>query len=127
MRLLVVLLFLLTPLRGVTAAALCYVADHGSAAACEPGMTGMVHEAGGTTAPGGPSGVTHLDLGSMAADHAGLPGCGAIGLCGAVSPGIAATLAALPPDRDRDSGPAAMSPPLGPGTRPAPPIHPPRA
>ena len=127
MRFLAVLLFLLTPLRSVAAAALCYAAEHGSAVACAPGMTEMVHEGASTTEPRGPSTPAHLDLDGLAADLDGLIACGAIGLCGAASPGIAVALAAFPLDRETAAGPAAISPHLGPGIRPAPPIHPPRA
>jgi len=127
MRFLVVLLFLLTPLRGVAAAVLCYAAEHGSAVGCEPGTAGMVHEGASTTEPHGPSTVAPPDLGGPAADPGGLPGCGAVGLCGSTSPGIAAALAGIPLDRQSAAAPQAISPLLGPGIRPAPPIHPPRA
>ena len=127
MRLLAVLLFLLTPLRGVAAAALCYAAEHGAAVACEPGMAGASGHDGMPGDQGPMPGAPHVAAIDLAADLDGLLGCSAIGLCAATPSSIAASIATLPQERVTDAGPATPLPHFGPGIRPAPPIHPPRA
>jgi hypothetical protein len=112
MRLLVALVFLLTPLRGVAAAVLCVSAEHGSGVPCESGMADM----------GEDEGVMQQDGGAASA-----PLCGAVGLCAAATPSLVGTIALLPLERATDAGLATSTPQLGPGIRPAPPIHPPRA
>jgi hypothetical protein len=126
MRLLFAVLFLITPLRGVAAAALCVVGEHGHEEACEPGMGG---ESGHDMAPGAgfPAG-----LAQMAGTHLGsgpdMPiGCGALGLCSTTIPSIAGHIVDIPSVTLADAHPVSFARLLRPGTRPAPPIHPPRA
>ena len=129
MRLLFAVVFLLTPLRGVSAVALCVVGGHGREMACEPGMAGMGGENGHDMAPdaGSPAEFAHL-AGAHPAPSPDMPiSCGALGLCAATVPSIAGSLAEIPPENLADVHPVSFARLLGPGTRPAPPIHPPRA
>jgi hypothetical protein len=97
--------------------------------ACEPGMAGMGGENGHDMAPdaGSPA-----DLAQLAGTDPGagldMPiGCGAVGLCAATVPSIVGSVAEIPPENLADVHPISFARLLGPGTRLAPPIHPPRA
>lgn len=126
MRLLAALLFLLTPLRSVAAVALCVAAEHGHAAACAPGMAKMGEgedpsPMAYSAAPGQGAAIGSADTPDS------LAGCGADGLCGATLPGVTPMVAALLREQKTHAGPLSFPPHLGPGTRPAPPLQPPRA
>lgn len=128
MRFLFALLFLVTPFRSVAAAVVCLAADHGGAAACESGTAGTSGSHGtralGSTSAPTPMHMAGADSGTELGD---MPGCGAIGLCAATPASIVATVAPLPLERVTDGGLSTSLPQLGPGIRPAPPIHPPIA
>ena len=128
MRLLFAVLFLLTPLRGVTAAAICVVGGHGQEMACEPGMAGMGGENGHDMAPdaGSPAELAPLAGADLGAGPDMPIGCGALGLCATTIPSIAGSIIDIPPENLADVHPVSFARLLGPGTRPAPPIHPPR-
>ena len=129
MRLLVSLLFLLTPLQPLAALALCVSVEHGDAMPCDPGMAGASERNGEShgVAAGVPTGTAHFVMISSG-DVADLAGaCGALGLCSARVPGVASTVLPAFPERPADKGSSSFLPELGPGIRPAPPPHPPRA
>ena len=129
MRLLVTLLFLLTPLQSVASLAFCLGVEHGTAMPCDPGMSEMSER--DQDSPGAaavaPTGTAHLATISSTDTRDGTGPCGAVGLCSAPVPGVASTVARALPERHGDLGPLSSLPHLGPGIRPAPPLHPPRA
>ncbi len=129
MRLLFALLFLLTPLRGVTAAAICVAGGHGREAVCEPGMAEAGGENGHGMAPeaGSPAQLAHLAGADLGAGPGLLTDCGAPGLCATTLPSIAGSIVEIPPENLAAVHPVPFARLLGPGTRPAPPITPPRA
>jgi hypothetical protein len=112
MRLLVTLLFLLTPLQPVAALAFCLDVEHGTGMPCDSGMSEMSERENLTTIA--PTGV-------------GTGPCGPVGLCSAPVPGVASIVARALPEHPADTGPLSSLPHLGPGIRPAPPLDPPRA
>lgn len=129
MRLLVTLLFLPTPLQSVVALAFCLGVERGTAMPCDPGMNEMTELS--EDSPGGaaatPTGTAHLAT-ILSADVVGGSGaCSAVGLCSTPVPGVASAIARDPAERPADAGPLSSLPHLGPGIRPAPPLHPPRA
>ncbi len=109
MRLLVTLLFLLTPLQAVAALAFCLNVEHGTAMPCDSGMSEMG------------------DLATIAPTGGGPGPCGPVGLCSAPVPGVVSTVARDLPEHPADTGPPSSLPHLSPGIRPAPPLDPPRA
>jgi hypothetical protein len=127
MRLLVTLLFLLTPLQSVAALALCLGIEHGAAAPCDPGMGDMSEEneeeQGAIPALAGTA-----QLATVSSSDRGTTGaCGAVGLCSAPVPSVTSTVVGALPERGADTRPSSLLPHLGPGIRPAPPPHPPKA
>jgi hypothetical protein len=129
MRLLVTLLFLLTPLQSMAALALCLGVKPDTAMACDPGMSEMSEgdeDSQGAMAAT-PSATQKLATLSSTDSMDGTGPCGAVGLCSAPMPGVMSTVARALPGRPTDTGPLASLPHLGPGIRPAPPLHPPRA
>ena len=129
MRLLVTLIFLLTPLQPVAALALCLGVEHGTAMPCDPGMSEMSEQTQDSqgAAAVAPTGAAHLATlwSTDTRDRTGP--CGAVGLCSAPVPGVASTVVRVPSERPADKGPLSSLPHLGLGIRPAPPLHPPRA
>jgi hypothetical protein len=109
MRLLVTLLFLLTPLQPVAALAFCLDVEHGTAMPCDSGMSEMG------------------DLATIAPTSVGTGLCGPVGLCSTPLPGVASTAARALPEHPADTGPLSSLSHIGPGIRPAPPLDPPRA
>lgn len=129
MRLLVTLLFLLTPLQSLAALAFCVGQEQGTAMPCDPGMSEMGErneDSQGAPEPA-PSDNAHLATISSADDMSGRGPCGAVGLCSAPVPGVVSVAARALPEGPADTGPLSSLPHLGPGLRPAPPLHPPRA
>jgi hypothetical protein len=127
MRLLVMVLLLLTPLQSVAALAFCLGVEHGAAAPCDPGMGAMSE--GNEERPGAipaSAGTAHLLTISLS-DRATTEACGAVGLCSAPVPSVASTVVGALPERGANTLPSSLLPHLGPGIRPAPPPHPPRA
>ena len=126
MRVVAALLFLVTPLQPFAAVALCLAADHNAPLACGSTMGEMSGHKGG-----GGGGVTHAKVSHTAVPVWNAPGeasgCRAVGLCDAPAPGIAPVIIGFSQERATDTTPHPSIPPLGPGTRPAPPPHPPRA
>jgi hypothetical protein len=129
MRLLVTLLFLITPLQPVAALAFCLGLERGPAMSCDPGMGEMSQR--GEDSQGAmaatPSGTQNLATLSSTDSMDATGPCGAVGLCSAPVPGVVSTVARALPVRPVDSGPLSSLPHLDPGIRPAPPLHPPRA
>jgi hypothetical protein len=129
MRLLVTLLFLITPLQPVAALAFCLGLEQGTAMSCDPGMAEMSERdedsqgAMAATASGTENLATLWSMDSM---EPTVP-CGAVGLCSAPMPGVMSNVTRALPERPADTGPLASLPHLDPGIRPAPPLHPPRA
>jgi hypothetical protein len=104
MRFAVALLLLLTPLQGVTAAAVCFVTSRSGT--CERAMAGMAHS--------GQTEVTASASGPLA------------GLCASPATSIAAAVPGLSPVRMPVPLPASTAVPPALDIRPAPPIHPPK-
>jgi hypothetical protein len=129
MRLLVILMFLLTPLQPVAALALCLGVEHGAAMPCYPGTGEMSEpdEDSQLAVVPAPAGTAHFATISLTDSRDGTAACGAVGLCSAPVPGVAPAIARGLPERPADIGPISFLPHLGPGTRPAPPLQPPRA
>ena len=126
MRVVFALLFLLTPLQPFAAVALCVAADHGRPFACGSGMSDMsggeaMEEAAVSRA------VTPHPAVSRWSAPGEASGCSAVGLCDAPALGVAPVAIGFLPERPTDMAPQLAIPPLDPGTRPAPPPHPPRA
>jgi hypothetical protein len=126
MRVIAALLFLLTPLQPFAAVAVCLAADHSVTLACGSSMGEM----------SGREGVEEGAVTHAAGSHTVVPvwsapgeasGCSVVGLCDAPAPGIAPVIIGFPQERPTDMALHPPMPPLGPGTRPAPPPHPPKA
>ena len=129
MRLLVTLLFLLTPLQPVAGLAFCLGLEQDTAMPCDLDMRemGERNEDSHGAPASGPSDDEHIATISSADAMSASGACGAVGLCSAPVPGIVSIVARALPERPADTGPLSSLPHLGPGDRPAPPLHPPRA
>ena len=126
MRLLLASLLMLTPLQSVAALVFCLGGEHGAAAPCDPGramIEGDEEKAGASPAS---AGTAHL-VTISSSDWASTGACGAVGLCSAPVPSVASTVVGALPERGADTQPSSLLPHLGPGIRPAPPPHPPKA
>ena len=128
MRFIAALLFLLTPLQPVAAVAFCVAAERASGHACEPGMGEMSgHVAGKDDGrPVSHPATSHTGLALWSVPQ-GTTSCGTAGLCSAPPPTVTPTVTAVAPERPADLARPSSTSDFGPGTRPAPPPHPPRA
>lgn len=126
MRVVLALLSLIVPLQPFAAAALCFAVDHGRPFACGSGMSDMSRGEAMEEAPVARAGAPHTAVAVWSAPGK-TSGCSAVGLCDTPALGVAPVVIGFLPERPTDMAPQLSIPPLGPGTRPAPPPHPPRA
>jgi hypothetical protein len=126
MRLLLTLLLMLTPLQSVAALVFCLGVEHGTAAPCDAGRA-MIEGKDEMPGPIPVSAETAHLVTIASSDWASTGACGAVGLCSAPVPSVASTVVGALPDRGADTRPSSLLPHLGPGIRPAPPPHPPKA
>lgn len=128
MRLLVTLLFLITPLQPVAALAFCLGLQQGTAMPCDPGMGEMSEREDRQGAMATvPSGTENFATLSATDSMHRIGPCGTVGPCSAPVPGVVSSVPRALPEHSADRGPLSSLPHFGPGIRPAPPLHPPRA
>lgn len=126
MRLLLASLLMLTPLQSVAALVLCLGVEHGAAVPCDPGTAMVEENEGKPDAISASAGTAHL-VTISSSDWASTGACGAVGLCSAPVPTVASMVVGALPERGADTLPSSLLPHLGPGIRPAPSPHPPKA
>lgn len=129
MRLFVTVLLLLTPLQSVAALAFCVSQEQGTAIPCDPGISEMGERNNESPDAPEPAPADNAHLATISSADAMIGGgpCGAVGLCSAPVPGIVSVAARALPESPADTGPLSSLARLGPGVRPPPPLHPPRA